>query len=127
MERIEELIGRKRQIMAYYKAQLLDMAGASMNYEAPGTVIGAWMPTVVFDESTGVTREQLQAAMLADAIDARVFFHPLSELPMFSPRTQNRWARSIPGRAINLPSYHDMGPAELDRVLAVIRKVVNER
>jgi perosamine synthetase len=79
------------------------------------------MPTAVFAPETGVTRERLQTAFAAENIDARVFFWPLSGLPMFTPRRENRHAWDLPGRAINLPSYHDLTDAELDRVAAVIR------
>ena len=108
MERIEELIGRKREILQYYRERLEVLPGVSMNPEPAGTVNGAWMPTVVFDAITGVTRETLQSAFAAENIDARVFFHPLSSLPMFDDQPQNRFAWDIPGRAINLPSFHDM-------------------
>jgi perosamine synthetase len=53
-------------------------------------------------------------------IDARVFFYPLSSLSMFEDRPQNVNAWSIPGRAINLPSYHDMSEADIDRVAATL-------
>ena len=56
------------------------------------------MPTVVFAPHTGVTREALQAAFAAQNIDARVFFHPLSSLPMFEPQPDNQWAWDVPRR-----------------------------
>ena len=84
------------------------------------------MPTAVFDAQTGVTREILQAAFAAENIDARAFFHPLSSLPMFNDEPQNRLAWAIPMRAINLPSYHDITSLEQDRVVDVIRRLVNE-
>ncbi|MDG3575275.1 DegT/DnrJ/EryC1/StrS family aminotransferase [Rhizobium sp. YJ-22] len=121
MERIEELTARKREIFAQYRHELAGLPGISMNPEAEGTVNGAWMPTVVFDADTGVTREQMQEAFAAANIDARVFFHPLSSLPMFTPQRENVHAWSIPGRAINLPSYHDMSEDDTRRVCAVIR------
>lgn len=120
MERIDELIAQKRQILAYYRARLADLPHLSMNPEPAGTVNGAWMPTVVFAASAGVSRETLQAAFAERNIDARVFFYPLSSLPMFVDRKENRWAFDIPTRAINLPSYHDITTAELDRVCSVI-------
>jgi perosamine synthetase len=120
MERIEELIARKRQIFAYYSERLNGLAGVSMNAEAEGTTIGAWMPNAVFEPRTGVSSEALQAAFSAADIDARVFFHPLSSLPMFEPRRGNHFAWDIPGRAINLPSYHDMTDVELTRVVDVV-------
>jgi perosamine synthetase len=124
MERIAELVGRKRQIFHYYRDRLRDLAGVRMNPEPSNVVNGAWMPTMVFDGETGVTREKLVAAFSADNIDARVFFYPLSGLPMFEAMQDNRHARAIPERAINLPSYHDMTTADQDRVIAVVRRVL---
>ena len=120
LERIKELVGRKRAILAAYKARLGHIAGIAMNPEPDGTINGAWMPTAVFDAATGITREALQQAFAADNIDARVFFHPLSSLPMFESKPQNAVAWSIPERAINLPSYHDMTEDDIDRVAAVL-------
>lgn len=120
MERIDELIGRKREILAAYRDALASLDGVSMNPEPADTINGAWMPTVVFDERTGVTREKLQAALAAENVDARVFFWPLSGMEMFEPVRENRHAWSIPGRAINLPSYHDIDRDEQDRVVRVL-------
>ena len=124
LERIGELVARKRAILAGYRERLADLPAISMNPEPAGTVNGAWMPTAVFDRSVGVTREVLQRAFAEENVDARVFFHPLSGLPMFAPRRGNRNAWDIPGRAINLPSYHDMTESELDRVSGVLRSAL---
>ena len=121
MERIEELTGRKQQIFHYYRDRLQGLPGVRMNPEPTNIVNGAWMPTVVFDQSSGITRERLVAAFAANNIDARVFFYPLSGLSMFEEVRANRHAHDIPGRAINLPSYHDMTTEDQDRVIAVVR------
>lgn len=123
VERIDELIDRKRQVFLAYKEALDDVQGASMNPEPAGTQNGFWMPTVVFEESTGVTREALQAGFAQKNIDARVFFHPLSGLPMFNPQFDNFNAWNIPARAINLPSCHDMTEDETRRVVDVVLSV----
>jgi perosamine synthetase len=122
LERIDALIDRKREILAGYRERIGGVPGIAMNPEPPHVVNGAWMPTAVFAPETGVTREHLQAAFAAENIDARVFFWPLSSLHMFAPRLENRHAWDIPGRAINLPSYHDMTVAEIDRVSSVLRR-----
>lgn len=126
MDRIEELIGRKREIMATYRERLFGLPGAIVNPEAEGTVNGAWMPTVVFSQETGITREKLQSAFNAENVDARVFFWPLSGLHMFEPVVTNRLAWDIPNRAINLPSYHDMTENDLDRVINVVKSCFDE-
>jgi len=121
MERIEELTGRKQQIFHYYRDRLQGLPGVRMNPEPTNIVNGAWMPTVVFDQPSGITREWLVAAFAGNNIDARVFFYPLSGLSMFEDVRANRHAHDIPGRAINLPSYHDMTTEDQDRVIAVVR------
>ncbi|MBP3128265.1 DegT/DnrJ/EryC1/StrS family aminotransferase [Thalassospira sp. ER-Se-21-Dark] len=125
LERIQELCERKREILTYYKHGLADIHSVSMNPEPEGTVNGAWMPTVVFEAVTGITRENLQSAFARENIDARVFFYPLSGMPMFSKNPENVVSYDIPERAINLPSYHDITNEEQDRVIDVIRKLIN--
>ena len=124
VERIDDLIARKREIFANYRELLKPHPEVTVNPEAAGNVNGAWMPSAVFTAASGVTRERLQTEFRAGNIDARVFFHPLSSLPMFDERKQNHRAWDIPGRAINLPSFHDMKLADQQRVAAVIAKVL---
>lgn len=123
MERIEDLVKRKREVFEYYKTQLSGINQISMNPEKSDTVNGYWMPTVVFDKATGITREKLQVAFARENVDARVFFYPLSSLSMFEDKQENSIAWDIPKRAINLPSYHDMAFTEIERVAKVIKRL----
>lgn len=125
VERIDELIQRKRSILGYYREKLDALSGLAMNPEPEGSQIGAWMPTVVFGRETGITREVLQAAFASENIDARVFFWPLSALAAFKPVPTNGIAWEIPDRAINLPSFHDIGEDELKRVISVVKSALN--
>lgn len=125
MQQVDGLIDRKRAILRYYRTQLQGIPGIKLNPEPEGTVLGAWMPTVVFDPGTGVDADRLLKEFSACDIDARVFFSPLSGLPSFKPRPENVHAWDIPRRAVNLPSYHDMTEAAQDRVVAVIRRCLH--
>jgi perosamine synthetase len=120
MERIDELIAGKRRIFSYYAEQLRGLP-LSMNPEPEGTSNGFWMPTIVVDEGHAFDREALLAEFKQDAIDGRVFFWPLSMLPMFETLPQNTVSHSIYKRALNLPTYHDLQEAEMDRVIGLIR------
>ena len=123
-ERLDELIARKRAILRRYRELLEGCEGIAMNPEPAGTVNGAWMPTLVFAPETGVTREKLHAAFAADNVDARVFFSPLTSLPMFGSQRGADLAADIVRRAINLPSYHDMTEQDQQRVAALVRDVL---
>jgi len=121
MGRIESLVERKRDIFHRYEADLLSLPGVAMNPESAGTRNGYWMPTIVFPGESNVVRSRLLRAFQADNIDGRVFFWPLSSLPMFPSRPENSVAHSLADRALNLPSYHDLTPAEQERVVAHVR------
>jgi perosamine synthetase len=123
MDRIDELIGRKREIFLYYQQQLNGLTGVSMNPEKAGTTNGYWMPTAVFAPETGITRELLLEKFKAENIDGRVFFHPLSSLPMFVQKTSNINSYDLPVRSINLPSYHDLTNADQDRVVDAVKSM----
>lgn len=124
LERIEELVQRKRDILAYYKRELAHLPMVSLNVEKEGTLNGAWMPSAVFSGESGITEMRLRAAFQAENIDARAFFAPLSSLPMFKRERDNPVAYDIPQRSINLPSYHDLSENEMARVVEVLNSVL---
>jgi perosamine synthetase len=127
MERIDHLVQRKRQFLSYYREQLKELAEIAINPEPDGTINGAWMPTVVFSEKSGIKIEKIQSAFNAKNIDARVFFWPLSSLPMFTSQYKNPVAQSIQNRSVNLPSYHDITLSEQDRVIKVVTELLSKR
>ncbi len=127
MDRIDELTKRKREILNFYKEALYDEADVTLNPELAGTVNGAWMPNVVFENNIGVSRAMLQEAFKAENIDARVFFYPLSELPMFDCPNPNSIATSISQRAINLPSFHEITHEEQSRVVNILKSLIPAR
>jgi perosamine synthetase len=131
MSRIEDLIERKQSILRSYCQHLAGIREITLNYEQPHTLLGAWMPTAVFSEASGITREKLQVAFKEENIDARVFFYPLTDLPMFEGQKcwqaqPLSWANSIAARAMNLPSYHDISADDIARVCHVLKSVLGK-
>lgn len=119
MERLDDLVARKREIFSSYRRIETLLPGCRMNPEPAGCVNGLWMPTFVA-ASGATSRERLLAAMRQDDIDGRVFFWPLSSLPAFGSGPGAQVARDVASRAINLPSHHDLTPMEMDRVVAAV-------
>jgi len=123
LERIDELVAAKRRILVRYRDRLARLP-VQMNPEPPGTVNGAWMPTVVVDDGVPFDREQLLADFKAAEIDGRVFFWPLSDLtlPARVGPGGTPVAAAIHRRAVNLPSYHDLDDDGIDRVCDVLER-----
>ena len=121
LSRVNELVARKREIMDTYKKYLGDIPNISLNPEQENTTNGFWMPNIVFGEDSNVTREVLHNAFVRNGIDARVFFWPLSSLPMYENKPENKYSYSISKRSINLPSYHDLTEDEIKSVVSIVK------
>jgi len=124
LERIETLIDRKRTIFRAYQSRLSGLPIA-MNPEPEHTRNGYWMPTIVVAESLAFDRDNLLKAFAREQIDGRVFFAPLSQLPMFEPQPDHSVAYGLSARALNLPSYHDMTDDDVDRVVRAVRSNIS--
>ena len=120
LERIEQLIARKREIFLEYKQLLGGRPEIHLNPEPDGVVNSYWMGTVIFDKSVGFDRDELLKDMERANIDARVFFYPVSMMTPFEDKPQNKVSYSLYSRGINLPSYHDITSDEIRRVCDVI-------
>lgn len=124
LERIDELISKKRSIFKYYKDGLKDLP-LKFNPEPLNTKNGYWMPTIIIDEDIKFDREDILKEFQSENIDARVFFWPLSSLPMFETKKENIISHSLNMRGINLPSYHDLSENQQDRVINIIKSFFN--
>lgn len=122
VERIDELIAGKRRIFEQYHDALQHLP-LQMNPEPEGTTNGYWMPTIVADQEVDFNRDELLAAFRSDGIDGRVFFWPLSSLPMFKDIQGHAISSALSSRAINLPSFHELTGDEIRRVTACAARV----
>ena len=123
LERIEGLVARKREIFAFYQERLLAaIPGAGMNPEAADCRNSYWMPTLVLPSELAGQRDRVLMRMGQAGIDARIFFQPLSDTPVFAslPPVSTPRAHDLALRAFNLPSYHDLVAVDQQRVVDAI-------
>lgn len=129
LDRLEELIERKRTIFGWY-ADRLDGSGIALNFEREEDRATYWMNTVVFDRGTGVRADTIAAAMAAENIATRPFFSPLSSLLAYATSPDaaraaesNSVSYDLAERAINLPSALTLTEDQVDRVCSVLRSL----
>jgi len=132
LERIDELLERKRQQFEWYKEGLAGVDGITLNAEPAGTLNVYWMVTVVLDPKFGLNKTQLMERLGQRGMDSRPFFHPLSSLPAYEDseqahiaRQRNKVAYRISPYAINLPSALSLGRDEIDTVCDAFREVIS--
>jgi perosamine synthetase len=131
LERLDELMDRKREIFNCYKQELSDLRGVTLNCELPNTKNAFWMITVVLDPSLGIEKDYLQRELNARNIDSRPFFHPLSSIPAYSQlpqakaaRDRNRVSYQICPYGLNLPSGLNMDQEKIRFVCDAFREIV---
>lgn len=110
LERIDELIRRKREIFAWYASRLQDCPALTINQEPADVCSSYWMVTIVLKPELGLSKEQLSRLLAQDGISCRPFFYPLSAMPAYAALPQavaakdrNTNAYSISAAGLNLP------------------------
>jgi perosamine synthetase len=133
LERIDELIERKRQIFRWYETRLSGLGGVTLNYEAPETLNTYWMVSVILDPKFGIEKDDLMRYMSDNNIDCRPFFRPLSSLPAYEGLPQVQTARrenivsyELSPYGLNLPCGMNMTEEKVAYVCSVIESILAE-
>jgi len=127
LERIEELISKKRKIFSWYKKRLADIPGIQLNIEPPYTKNTYWMVTAVFDKKYKINKEKLMEQFLKFNIQTRPFFYPLSSLPAIDCKANTPISFDISSRAINLPCGLNITKKEVDYVCKCLIKILKAK
>lgn len=132
LERIDELLERKREIFSWYKEELEGCKGITLNYELPEAKNGYWMVTVVLDPSYGIEKDELQRQLSEREIDCRPFFHPLSSIPAYAhlpqaqkARERNRVSYEICPYGLNFPSGLNLTRETVSYVCTEFKKILD--
>jgi perosamine synthetase len=132
LERIDELVKKKRDIFAMYRDAFAEVPGITLNAEPAGTSNSYWMITAVWDRTFKKSKNDIVLAMRDGGVDVRPFFHPLSSLPAYSEvpgveiaTQRNVVSYDIGSRAVNLPSGFNMSEREVERVCTALRRALD--
>lgn len=132
LERIDELIARKREQFNWYREGLQGIDGIALNVEPAGTRNVFWMVTIVLDSGLGWNKTQLMERLGQYGMDTRPFFHPLSSIPAYEDfeqahlaRERNTVAYRISPYAINLPSALDLSREDIQYVCKALKEILN--
>jgi perosamine synthetase len=131
LERVEELVERKRAIFSWYELELAGFDGVRLNFEAPNTRNTYWMVTAILPAKSGLEKAQVQEQLARAGIATRPFFHPLSYIPAYrdSPsalgcRERNANAYAISPWGINLPSALNLNQDQVRVVCRELKKLI---
>ncbi len=132
LDRVDELVAKKRQIFGWYRQLLGNRADLLLNREPVGVENSYWMTTAVLDDRGGLTERSLAAMLDEEGIATRPFFHPLSSLPAYSSmpgiaevRNRNVVSARLGTYGINLPSALSLDEDLVAQVCAELVRVID--
>jgi perosamine synthetase len=128
-QRIEELVGRKRELLKMYKERLSDIEDLQFNSEPEHVQNGAWTTALVFGKSHCITKKEAMRQIEAMGMLTRPFFYPLSSLPAYpgcGPKYEERnpIAYDISDRGINLSCAMNLTEDQIHAQCDAIRKIL---
>lgn len=130
LERIEELVEKKRQIFSWYQQNLKLVEGITLNFEPTNTKNSYWMVTAIFNPKLGLLKEEIICRFNIMDINLRPFFYPLSSEPAYNMLPEARKARDrnevsyrIAPYGVNLPSGMNMTEKLVKYVCEKIKEI----
>jgi len=123
LERIDELIQKKRNIYNWYKAKLAGREGIRLSTEKEYAKSIHWMTSVVLEDSVKIERNELTKKLLERDIDTRNIFPPISSFPMYR-KANNPIAEFIGKRGINLPCALNLTKEQVEYVADSLLELV---
>ena len=132
LERIEELIAKKREIFSWYQNELKGNSSLTLNSEGLGIKNTYWMVSVILNDSFPMEKYPLITWMKGKNIDCRPFFNPLSSLPAYENSRNSKEAQKrnivsykVTPRGINLPSGLHLTQEQVKYVCDTIKEICN--
>ena len=125
LERNDEMVEAKRRIFGWYRAGLNSVPHVTLNQEASWARSIYWMTSILVDEKSPVTRDELRDSLKKKNVDTRPVFPAISQYSIWPVKQAPQpVALRIGNQAINLPSGVCLRRDEVDYICHCIRDII---
>lgn len=121
MERIDEILARKRAIGALYRSEL---QGSPVEFQdlRDDVVSSDWLVSLLVPR--GADRDAAMERLAANGIDSRPVFYCAHHMPMYKTGDTHPVAEDIARRGLSLPSYPALTDEQVVMIAATLRSVL---
>lgn len=116
VERIEELMGKKRQIFNWYYERLKNVSGIKIIKEKEGCKSNYCYPSILLEDSISASRDVVLQKLKELNIHCRPGFPQMSRFPVLEQRFPNPVAKKVWERGISLASAANLVEEDIDFV-----------
>lgn len=124
LTRLDEMIGRRRQLREHYKTIFAPIAGVEVFGVENDEDDNCWLTSILVDQDqAGFDSTELRLALAEKNIESRPLWKPMHLQPVFSEARSyvNGSAESLFSHGITLPSGSSLTYAKIDSIKSVIR------
>lgn len=130
LERIDELLSYREEIVGRYSAQLKEIDGIVLPPQKEWAYNIYWLYSILVDkEVTGIDRDTLMGHLAEHGIDTRPLFYPLHQQPPFSYESGKSFPNTdwLSNSGLSLPTSNNIRLEDVDKVCSVIRSFMKNR
>ena len=128
LERIDELVERRRKNAHLYNELLKDIEGIRLPIEKEWAKNVYWMYSILVEDKFGMSREELMSELEKKGIETRTFFIPMHVQPVFQNMGLFKGERypvaeELARKGLYLPSSSGLSREEIEHICDEIRKI----
>lgn len=123
MEVLNERIAQRRANFEFYKNAFKDIPSISFVEEPIGYFSNRWLTTILINDSTGISRDDIRLALEKDNIESRPLWKPMHLQPVFENCTffGDGTSEKLFRDGLCLPSGSNLTEEDLSRVCLIIK------
>ncbi len=125
LERIDEFLGRRAEIMDWYRAEIATTECVRLNRVRNWAKSAYWMICLEVDWLDEPRRDAFMGALRTRGIDTRPYFCTMSSLPMYR-QTPLPVAAGKSRIGLNLPSYYELTKADVRRIGSEVNDLLRQ-
>lgn len=127
LEKIDDIMSKRKWISEFYDKELKDLSGVTLQKNLIDRNKVCWMYSVLINEESKVSRDEIIKILDESKIGNRPFFYPMHEMDIYKEYAENdRFEKStkISQRGLNLPTSLNLTEEDLKRVIYAIKSEV---
>ena len=129
LQRIEQLVQRKRDIFHKYLKEFSDFEDLQFNLENENLINGAWATSLVIGKKYNKDKKEIMRRLEEMGLPIRPFFYPLSSLPAYrdyktGSKEINPNSYDISERGITLPCSFHLSDEDIKEYSDAVKKII---
>jgi len=124
VERIEELVAKKRKIFSWYEKRLKNITGIKMIKEKKNCRSNYAYPSILLKDEIKIERDEILRIFKEQNIHARPTFPRMSRFPFFNISINNPIAENVFRRGISLPSAFNLTEEDANFVCDILLNLI---